>query len=137
MGVLQKAETEWLAETVPEALNFCVVGSVAPMQLRRHLTIPGALAELAFGKSAFPRGIWLGMIVSEQPGQGRRLLDRIKLLADSHRLTIIGSPVPLKPTNWNQSRPWSDSEKDVTDWYVRNGFRAVAIDIETFEVIYP
>jgi hypothetical protein len=137
MNPPQMAEAEWLAETAPETMNFVVLGNHEPMRLRRHSKIEDALAQLLFGGPVFPKGLWLGMIVSERKGQGRVLLDRIKRLADRHQLTIIGDPVPLKPTNWDASRPWNDREDEIADWYVRRGFRIVPTDWDTVEVIYP
>src|SRR3954471_10866941 len=74
-------EQQWLSETSPEDFFF----SAFPGQscvLRRHNRINGALAQLKFGSYLkrvnrwVPNDdvVWLGMITSDRPGDGARLL---------------------------------------------------------------
>src|SRR5689334_5859471 len=106
-------EQQWLSETSPEDFFF----STFPGQscvLHRHNRINGALARLKFGsymkrpnKWAYDEDVvWLGMITSDRPGDGGRLLKRILELAVERSLLVAGEPTPLKPKNWPSNRPW-------------------------------
>lgn len=97
------------------------------------MQIHDALADIEFDYE--PGAVWLSMILSERAGQGRLLLDRIKKLGKSHGFMIVGQPVPLKPSNWNAARPWSDDESTLLGWYQRQGFRI--IDQSWRLVAYP
>ena len=101
---LRAAETEWLAETSPDFVSFELFKRYPPKPMRRHNSITGGLAEITFGGGENPEGMSLLMLISEVPGSGHALLERIKQIADRHDLSIEADVKPLKPTNWNPER---------------------------------
>jgi hypothetical protein len=122
-------EQQWLSETSPEDFFF----SAFPGQscvLRRHNRINGALAQLKFGSYMkrvnrwVPNDdvVWLGMITSDRPGDGARLLKRILELAVEHSCLVVGEPTPLKPKDWPASRPWYSEPGVLIEWYRRHDF---------------
>jgi hypothetical protein len=136
-------EQQWLSETSPEDFFF----STFPEQscvLRRHNRITGALASLKFGSYMnnsnrwVPREdvVWLGMITSDRPGDGGRLLKRILELAVGQSCLMVGEPTPLKPKNWPASRPWFSEPNVLVEWYRRHGF-AFRIERRRTLMCYP
>jgi hypothetical protein len=122
-------EQQWLSETSPEDFFFSTFPGKSCV-LRRHKRVSGALARLKFGSYMpcayrwVPREevVWLGMITSDKPGDGSRLLTRILDLAAEHSCLVVGEPTPLKPNNWATSRPWRCEPSTLIDWYRRHGF---------------
>ena len=122
-------EQQWLSETSPEDFFFSTFPGKSCV-LRRHNRISGALARLKFGSYMncanrwVPNDevVWLGMITSDRPGDGGRLLTRILELAVEHSLLIVGEPTPLKPKNWSTSRPWCREPGTLIEWYRRHDF---------------
>jgi hypothetical protein len=134
---LQEAEQFWLDQTTEEEIRFGLFAE--PCRLRRPKTGMKALASLIFGHykdlSDQPINddnvIWLGMIMSEKPGEGARLLGQICQLAWTCGLAICGDPVPLKPESWDPQRRWSGDRNDLIAWYLRNEFRIVQTKRQT------
>ena len=101
--------------------------------LRRHNTGIKALASLVFGHYKDLSGslisdnrvIWLGFIMSDQPGEGAPLLKLIRRLACENGLAVCGEPVALKPASWGTQRPWSNDKYSLITWYLRNGFHVL------------
>jgi len=128
---LQDAEKLWLDQTEEEEVRFALFAE--PKLLRRPRTGMKALAALHFGGYQDMSGtwitddrvIWLQMIMSEQPGEGARLLGQICRLASGHGLAICGEPVSLKPASWDETRHWSGRVDDLIIWYLRHDFRVV------------
>lgn len=128
---LRCMEEAWLTSSEPEDFPFAMFDQ--PKPLRRSTTIPGALAELVFGRYQSLDGawaehggvVWLGMIVSDTPGDGGRLLTALRKACMKCDLAMIGTPTPLKPRDWEPERPFSYDEKRLTYWYMRQGFRVV------------
>jgi hypothetical protein len=122
-------EQQWLSETNPEDFFFSTFPGKSCV-LRRHNRITGALATLKFGSYMncanrwVPNEdvVWLGMITSDRPGDGGRLLERILELADEHCCLVVGEPTPLKPKDWSASRPWRSEPSPLIEWYRRHGF---------------
>ena len=128
---LQEVEQHWLDQTTEEEVLFALFPE--PRQLRRPKTGMKALASLIFGQYkslsdetiSDDRVIWLGMIMSEQPGEGAGLLGQICQLARRGGLAICGEPVSLKPASWDAQRSWSGDKNDLIAWYLRNEFYVV------------
>lgn len=134
---LQEAEQFWLNQTTDEDIQFALFAE--PRRLRRPKTGMKTLASLVFGQYkelcnetiADDRVIWLAMIMSEQPGEGARLLGQICTLARASGMAICGEPVSLKPANWDLQRHWSGNNNDLIAWYLRNEFRIVQTKWQT------
>ncbi len=122
-------EQQWLSETTSENFYFSTFPGKS-CDLRRHHTITGALAKLRFGSYMNfacrwvpdDRAVWLGMITSDTPGDGGRLLSRILELARKHSYHVIGEPTPLKPKDWSEDRPWSGESYHLVEWYRHHNF---------------
>jgi SAM-dependent methyltransferase len=135
MAILD-AELCWLDLTTEEEVEF---GSHVVAKLRRPKNGIKALASLNFVKYRDLSGcwltddrvIWLEMILSEQAGEGARLLKQICRLARHKGLAICGCPSPVKPTAWPEGRPWLCNSNDLAAWYLRHGFRIVQNKSET------
>ena len=127
-GRLRAAETEWLAETSPDFVSFKLFRRYPPKPMRRHNSITGGLAEITFGGGENPEGMSLLMLVSEVPGSGHALLERIKQIADQHDLSIEADVKPLKPTNWNPERRFVSLGRHLVPWYLKRGFEIVDDD---------
>jgi hypothetical protein len=133
---LRAAETEWLEETTPDAVSFEMFKGYPPKPMRRHRTIVGGLAELVFGGNENPEGMWLGMIVSENPGSGHALIERIKQIADKYDLSIEGVVNPLKPSNWDPARKFVPLGRLLAPYYVKRGFEIIGGDAACPRVRY-
>jgi hypothetical protein len=122
-------EQQWLAETTSENFYFSTFPGKS-CDLRRHNTITGALAKLRFGSYMNFAGrwvpddqaVWLGMITSDTPGDGGRLLARILELAAEHSCHVVGEPTPLKPKDWSTDRPWTREPDQLIEWYRQHDF---------------
>ena len=122
-------EQQWLAETTSESFYFSTFPGKS-CDLRRHNTITGALAKLRFGSYLNLAGrwvpddrvVWLGMITSDTPGDGARLLTRIRELAAEYSCLVVGEPTPLKPKDWSPDRPWCRDPYPLIEWYARHDF---------------
>lgn len=128
---LLEAEKLWLDQTTEEEVRFELFTETR--MLRRPNNGMKALASLFFGQYKDLSGrlitddrvIWLGFIMSEQPGEGTRLLKFIRRLAWESGLAICGEPVPLKPASWGTQRPWSNDKSGLIAWYLRNDFHVL------------
>ena len=135
MAILD-AERCWHDHTTEEEVEF---GSHGVAKLRRPKTGMKALASLQFGTyqdfsgswQIDDRVIWLSMILSEQSGDGARLLAQICKLARRHIVAICGCPTPMKPSTWSANRKWLGRNDDLASWYLRHGFRIVQNKSET------
>jgi len=122
-------EQQWLSETSSENFFFSTFRGQSCV-LRRHNRITGALASLRFGSYMncanrwVPNDdvVWLGMITSDRPGDGARLLKRILELAVEYSCLVAGEPTPLKPKNWPTDRPWYSEPSTLVEWYRRHDF---------------
>jgi hypothetical protein len=140
---LRKAEQSWLDQTTEEEIRFELFAE--PRQLRRPKIGIKALASLMFGRYKDISGrtieddrvIWLALIMSEQPGEGARLLAEICRLARVSGLAICGEPVSLKPAKWDAKRRWSGDTNDLIAWYLRNDFRIVQTKWRTLLLYLP
>jgi hypothetical protein len=136
-------EQQWLSETSSEDFFFSTFPGKSCV-LRRHNRITGALARLCFGSyrtfaSRWAPGdevVWLGMITSDTPGDGGRLLTHILELAAKHSFLVVGEPTSLKPKNWSTSRPWSHEPSTLIEWYKRHDF-AVRTEGRTTLMCFP
>lgn len=128
---LMDAAQAWLTQTTEEDVRFETFPDAK--LLRRPLSGVRALAALSFGQYIDmtdkviddDRVIWLGMIMSEERGEGARLLEQICRLARAHGLAICGDPVALKPAGWEPARPWMRSKHELIGWYLRHDFIVV------------
>ena len=125
---LRAAETEWLAETSPDFVSFELFKRYPCKPMRRHNSITGGLAEITFGGGENPEGMSLDMLVSEVPGSGHALLERIKQIADKYNLSIEADVKPLKPANWDPERRFIPSGRLLVPWYLKRGFEIVDDD---------
>jgi len=96
--------------------------------MRRHNSITGGLAEITFGGGENPEGMSLDMLVSEVPGSGHALIERIKQIADKYDLSIEADVKPLKPTNWNPERRFIPFARLLVPWYLKRGFEIIDDD---------
>jgi hypothetical protein len=131
----------WERSSTPEDFYFLLWD--VPMPLRRSTKIPGALASLAFGKFKGLDGgwvdddnvVWLGMITSDVPGDGGRLLDALKRCCIRYNLALVGDPVGLQPRDWSADRKWDGRPEVLISWYMNHGFRIVQNGFTT-RVVY-
>jgi hypothetical protein len=129
--ILRQIEAAWLQDSEPEEFQFQMFK--APATLRRSKSIPGGLAELAFGRyQGFDNKwidddavVWLQMITSDVSGSGRQLLQAIMRTCGRANIAIVGTPAPLKPRDWDPSRPFDYGGNILTYWYMKQGFRVI------------
>jgi hypothetical protein len=128
---LRQVEDTWLRDSEPEKFHFEMFAE--PALLRRSKHIQGGLAELDFGRyQGFDKDwvdddgvVWLQMITSDVAGNGQQLLQAIKTACGRANLAIVGTPSPLKPRDWDQSRPFSYDVDKLTYWYMKQGFKVI------------
>jgi hypothetical protein len=109
------------------------------------VTFPGALAALTFGKYEAldgqlvedERAVWVGMITSDTPGEGGRLLDALTRCFGKLELALIGTPVALKPRDWDPGRAFEVRPEVLIGWYLRHGFKMIQSGSETRMVHVP
>lgn len=140
---ITRMEKSWLASSVPENFSFAMFKE--PKPLRRSATITGALAELAFGRYQalggawveHDRAVWIGMIVSDVAGDGGRLLAALRKACFQSNLFMAGTPVPLKPQDWDPARPFHYDATKLIYWYMRQGFRVIQDGSNTRVLLVP
>lgn len=134
---LKIAEKMWLDTSQEE--KFFFQRYPEPSSLRRSTKFPGALASLKFGEYqgmdnkwiTNERAVWLGMIVSDSRGSGGQLLNALTRVFTRLGLSLIGTPTPLKPRDWDGSRPFDNKQENLICWYLRHGFRIIQNGSET------
>lgn len=139
---IDAARTAWEAETILEEIEFAQFEGHR-REIRRHKLIKGGMATLHFGYDLIdgqlrevPNTIYFGMITSDVPGDGGKLLSRIKELVDCYALYIVGQPTPLKPMNWGSDRHFSWKPEVLENWYLKHGFQ-IEKSGSTHRVSYP
>lgn len=116
-----------------------------PRPLRRSRRFIGALSDLEFGyykaldgsRVPHDRTIWLGMITSDAPGDGGRLLDNLTKGCLHYGLALVGEPSALRPRDWAKERPFSHDPKTLLCWYIKHDFRVVQNGTQTRVVYSP
>jgi len=140
---LKAAEEAWLAGSEEEDFYFSMFEE--PKRLRRSRSIRGALSLLVFGGYEAldgqwvkdERAVWLGMITSTTPGDGGRLSDALVQGFGRRGLALLGTPVALKPRDWDASHRFDSRTETRICWHLRHRFKVIQNGSDTRVVHAP